>query len=400
MVPEDWEVRSLGSLGEFKNGINKSAEDFGHGSPFINLMDVFGEKFIARDKEYGLVNSSAAERSLYNLCAGDVLFIRSSVKPSGVGLTTVVAEDLTATVFSGFLIRFRSNKELSSQFSLHCFYESGFRKSVISNSTVSANTNINQEVLKRLLIPLPPTLAEQERIAAALSDADALIAAEEALIQKKRAVKAGAMQRLLSGEERLEGFGGEWENGQLGDALAAIVGGGTPSRTNRDYWNGDVFWATVKDLTSFSKTSTIETITSKAIQASATNLIPSGTLIISTRMAVGKAVIYDVPVAINQDLKALFPKRNLDPKFLFYWFELNAKMIEELGSGSTVKGISLGDLKSLPFPLPPPAEQRAIAAILSDMDAAILALERKAEKHRALKAGMAQQLLTGAVRLV
>ena len=102
VIPEGWNVNELGNLGKFKNGINKGSEDFGHGSPFVNLMDVFGISSISEVEHLGLVNSNDAEKKVYDLKKGDVLFIRSSVKPSGVGLTTIVAKDLANSVYSGF----------------------------------------------------------------------------------------------------------------------------------------------------------------------------------------------------------------------------------------------------------------------------------------------------------
>jgi type I restriction enzyme S subunit len=106
IIPEDWIIKTLGELGSFKNGINKDAEDFGYGSPFINLMDVFGVPIAAEITEkLGLVNSTLEEQKIYELKAGDVLFVRSSIKPEGVGLTTLIPNDLATTVFSGFLIQ-------------------------------------------------------------------------------------------------------------------------------------------------------------------------------------------------------------------------------------------------------------------------------------------------------
>ena len=82
VIPEEWQARPLGALGSFKNGINKAAIDFGHGSPFINLMDVFGVPKAAETTDgLGLVNSTLAEQKTYELRGGDVLFVRSSVKP-------------------------------------------------------------------------------------------------------------------------------------------------------------------------------------------------------------------------------------------------------------------------------------------------------------------------------
>ena len=153
VIPKDWNIVRLSELGEFKNGINKSSKAFGHGSPFINLMDVFGVSSIEASDELGLVDTTSAEQQTYDIREGDVIFIRSSVKPSGVGLTAVVEKYLPKTVYSGFLIRFRDSGALGSGFKRHCFYEEGFRKRVIDASSVSANTNINQDNLKRLLLP-------------------------------------------------------------------------------------------------------------------------------------------------------------------------------------------------------------------------------------------------------
>ena len=204
VIPEDWEIEELGSVGKFKNGINKSSEDFGHGSPFVNLMDVFGVRSISEVEHLGLVHSNDAEKNVYNLKEGDVIFIRSSVKPSGVGLTTVIIRDLPDTVYSGFLIRFRDNGTLETDFKKYCFAEDKFRRNVIANSTVSANTNINQDSLKKLALAYPKSSKEQKAIAQVLSDIDSAIAALEKRRAKTLAIKQGMMQELLTGMTRLK----------------------------------------------------------------------------------------------------------------------------------------------------------------------------------------------------
>jgi len=209
LIPDDWCLDRLGNLGKFKNGINKSADDFGFGFPFVNLMDVFGKPEVKGNEDFGLINSSELDKKEYAVNKGDVLFIRSSVKPSGVGLTTVVLSDLKETVYSGFLIRFRSNEQLVTEFKKHCFYEQAFRSRIISGSTVSANTNINQDTLKEILIAFPSSKDEQIAIANALSDVDALIEELEKLIAKKQAIKTATMQQLLTGRTRLPPFGFE-----------------------------------------------------------------------------------------------------------------------------------------------------------------------------------------------
>ncbi len=166
-------------------------------------MDVFDKPRTYNSSKMGLVNSSVSERKTYELIKGDVIFVRSSVKPSGVGLTTVILNSLSDTVYSGFLIRFRDNGILSDEYKVHCFYEEGFRKRLVDNSTVSANTNINQGVLKKLEIKIPTSKDEQIAIAEILTGMDNEIDILESKLLKCRMMKQGIMQDLLNGKIRI-----------------------------------------------------------------------------------------------------------------------------------------------------------------------------------------------------
>ena len=153
-LPEGWFRVPLGELGSFTNGINKNAMDFGFGVPFV--------------------------------------------KPSGVGLTALVERTLERTVYSGFLIRFRPEpNRFAMPFLRHCFQNEEFRRNLISKSTVSANTNINQVSLRQIETTLPP-IHEQHRIAEILSTLDETIEQTEALIAKYQQIKAGLMQDLFT----------------------------------------------------------------------------------------------------------------------------------------------------------------------------------------------------------
>lgn len=158
--------------------------------------------------------------------------------------------------------------------------------------------------------------------------------------------------------------------------LVTIRGGGTPSRTVPEYWNGNIRWATVKDFKSTELAETQESITPAGIRDSATNIIPAGSVIIPTRMAVGKAAISTIDMAINQDLKALLPTGEIDTRFLLQFMLSQGDYLESQAQGATVKGIKLDLLRSLPFPRLARAEQRRIAAILDKADA----IRRKREQ--------------------
>jgi len=165
-----------------------------------------------------------------------------------------------------------------------------------------------------------------------------------------------------------------WENFEFGDIVEKIKGGGTPSKQNQEYWNGDIYWASVKDMEEgkYKLSSTQDTITQIGLENSASNLIPKDTLIIATRMGLGRAFINEVDLTINQDLKAIFPKKEfIDTKFLLWWYVNNGKYIESLGNGATVKGIRLEHLKAIKISLPPLPTQKRIASILSAYDDSI-----------------------------
>ena len=192
----DWEEKKLGDIGNFKNGLNKNKKDFGFGSPFVNLMDVFGQCELNNQK-FDLVNSNDKDKELYNLVKGDVLFIRSSVKRTGVGETVIIQEDLLNTVYSGFLIRFRDDqKSLYQNFKKYCFSSHYFRKELLSFATSSANTNINQESLNKINISFP-SLKEQQKIATYLSAIDIKIESVHQQIKKTQAFKKGLLQQMF-----------------------------------------------------------------------------------------------------------------------------------------------------------------------------------------------------------
>lgn len=377
-IPESWEVFALGELGDFKNGINKGKEDFGFGFPFVNLLDVFGKPRINPKSGFGLINSTDLERKFYELKRGDVLFVRSSVKPEGVGLTTLVTNDFPKAVFSGFLIRFRDKGKLIDEYKEHCFNDQRFRNQLIVRSTVSANTNINQDALKELCIPVPPP-PEQRAIAAALSDVDALLASLDALIAKKRLIQQGAMQELLTGKRRLPGFSGEWEVKRLGEILKLHYG------------------QSQKGVSSLGGNFPI--FGTGGIVGSTNHYVYDRPSII-----IGRKGTIDIPQYVDTPFWAIDTTYYTEvgelayPKFLYYlfttidWYSYN--------EASGVPSLSAPTLDKIEIRLPKEPEQRAISDVLSDMEAEIHSLEQQREKSRLIKQGMMQELLTGRTRLV
>lgn len=175
-----------------------------------------------------------------------------------------------------------------------------------------------------------------------------------------------------------------WIVATLGDVLLNVIGGGTPSRKISEYFEGTIPWFTVKDMKSLRPNDAEEHISSVAIRDSATNLIPANTLIVATRISLGKAIKPTMACAINQDLKALIVAQGISSDFLLYWVIAHSSVIQDAGSGTTVSGIRLETLHSFSLHLPPKNEQTRIVAkleeLLSDLDAGVAELKAAQKK--------------------
>ncbi len=173
-----------------------------------------------------------------------------------------------------------------------------------------------------------------------------------------------------------------WQTKNLGD-VCDVVSGGTPPKDKPAYYSGDIPWATVRDLKQEVVSSTEFKITREAIKSSATNIIPSGNIVIATRVGLGKVCLLGQDTAINQDLRGIIPHdpKKLDVRFLFWWLKSIADLIVAEGTGATVQGVKLPFVKSLQVPLPPLPEQHRIVTILDEAFDGIATAKANAEKN-------------------
>ncbi|WP_143245317.1 restriction endonuclease subunit S [Aeromonas veronii] len=189
----------------------------------------------------------------------------------------------------------------------------------------------------------------------------------------------------------------EWLHCTLENILTTIVGGGTPSKDNSDFFQGNIPWMSVKDMNKHVLTDTIDHISEEAVANSSTNVIPAGVPIVATRMSLGKIVVATFDSAINQDLKALFIPSQVNTGYFVYWYRSIAKHIESLGTGTTVKGIRLDDLRNLNFPLIPAAEQKEIADQLDKLLAQVEATQARLARIPDIIRQFRQSVLAAAV---
>jgi type I restriction enzyme S subunit len=404
VIPEDWESSTIRDIASSERnsivggpfGSDLVAKDYvERGVPVIRGQNMGGQWVSGA---FVFVTPAKATSLAANLAhPGDIVFTQRGT----LGQVSLVPnQPFEAYLVSQSQMKLSVNRDLVDPvFLLHVFTSEKQQELIRGRTIQTGVPHINLGILRTIPVQIP-TLVEQHAIAEALSDVDGLIGALEKLIAKKQLIKQAAMQQLLTGKTRLPGFSGKWETKTLGNVVERFVGGGTPSRANPAYWGNEIPWVTVKDFATFNPFQAQERITKLGLLNSATNLISAGTLITSTRMALGKAAIYEVDVAINQDLKALILRPDVAVEFLFHWFSHFGESIDSLGSGSTVKGISVNELKRLPISFPAKDEQLAIATVVTDLDTEVTALERRRDKTRQIKQGMMQQLLTGRIRLV
>lgn len=188
-----------------------------------------------------------------------------------------------------------------------------------------------------------------------------------------------------------------WVVAPLGELLTEVLGGGTPDKSKAENFRGDIPFMTVKDMHSRFIDDTQDHISQEALASSSSRVIPADTLVIASRMSLGKIARPTRAVAINQDLKALFLQKGVSKPYIEYAWRANAARIQAMGTGTTVKGIRLEDIRGLELPVAPAAEQTRIADQLDTLLARIQACQDRLESIPALLKRFRQAVLNSAV---
>lgn len=296
-----------------------------------------------------------------------------------------------------------------------------FGKHAMGNTVKATVDSLRLPTFQNFKFAIPKSTAEQTAIAAALSDTDALIGSLKTLIAKKQAIKLSAMQNLLSGKIRLPEFAQrpdgspktthqteqgllpeDWEVVELGK-VAEIKSGGTPSTHQPEFWNGHILWCTPTDITSLSGkylSDTNRKISELGLKNSVADLLPIGSVLMTSRATIGECAIASLPMTTNQGFKNFICNERINNEFLYYLLSNQKDKFIELCNGSTFLEISTTQVRKFLITIPKSTtEQTAIAQLLSDMDAEIEALECRLKKTQSLKQGMMQALLSGKIRL-
>lgn len=332
------------------------------------------------------------------LSDGDVVLVKTG---STFGKTAYIDRLPWPTTLNPQIVVFKKLKIHAKLFA-YFMASKNIQEQISSVIVGGAIPTLSQEQVYAFDIVYPPDAKEQAAIAEALSDIDSLISSLQQLIEKKKAIKKGAMQELLTGKKRLPGFSEEWSKQQLGD-ICNIVNGGTPSTSIAEFWNGKILWCTPTDITSCSTKyiyTTESKITESGLKASSATLLPKGALLLCSRATIGEVRIAGNTICTNQGFKSLVVHQNISNEWLYYMVHVLKPNMLEKAIGSTFLEISKKDLAELDIIVPEFTEQKAIAQVLSDMDSEIEQLEKKLSKYQQIKQGMMQELLTGRIRLV
>ena len=406
VIPEEWEEVRLTELVSYgpKNGYSGQSGKKSRGTPTLSLSATSSGCLVLNEETIKRLDETIDPRSDLYLKPGDVLVQRSNT-PDLVGTTAVFNGPPETYVYPDLMMRMRFREDATAHWFWRYANSNSGRRFFVSVAAGSSGSmpKISGEKLRAMQLPHPP-LPEQRAIAKALSDMDALLAALDRLIAKKRDLKQAAMQQLLTGQSRLPGFHEEWVVKRLNE-LADIRSGGTPSTSVAHFWDGNIPWCTPTDITALNGHKylgeTNRLITPLGLKASSSEMIPAHSIVMTSRATIGECAINTVPVSTNQGFKNFVPFDSTDVDFLYYLLTTQKQGFISLCGGSTFLEIGKTQLIAYQVNLPnAKAEQTAIASVLSEMDAELATLEQRRDKTRALKQGMMQELLTGRTRLV
>lgn len=395
VIPEDWELRAIRDVCRLINGRGfKPFEWKSTGLPIIRIQNLNG----SQDFNYydGLYDPKI------EVMPDQLLFAWSGSRGTSFGPHIWIGPKGLLN-YHTWKVAVRDS-EIDQNFFFHALKQLTL---FIEDKAHGASALVHTQKweMEGFQFPAPTCQVEQRAIATALSDVDALLEELDRLIAKKRDIKQAAMQQLLTGETRLPGFEGEWKIIPLGSLGRFLKGSGVK---RDDAMSGNIpcvrygeIYTLHNDVIREFHSWISDVVAQSAVPIQKGDVLFAGSG--ETKEEIGKSValIDEVAAYAGGDI-VILRTNNADPAFLGY--ALNQPSVirqkSRLGQGDAVVHISAASLAKVIVKVPRFEEQSAIAAVLSDMDTEIHALEQRRSKTAELKQGMMQELLTGRTRLV
>jgi type I restriction enzyme, S subunit len=391
VIPEDWECVELDQLNPFITSGSRGWADFysEYGDPFVRITNMFRESISLdlQDLRYVNLPIGANEGKRTQLYDGDFLISITA----DIGIISYVDNRIQKPAYINqhiALVRFDKEK-VNSQFISYFLSHESSQKWFRGGTDQGAKAGMSLITVRKIKTAIPP-LQEQEAIACTLSDIDALIESLDQLLTKKRQIKQGTMQELLTGKKRLSTFKNKWEEKYLGDVAEIVMGQSPKSSCYNTKGQG---LPLIQGNADILNRQTIKRIFTTEI----TKRGKYGDIIMSVRAPVGEIARAVFESCIGRGVCAI----RYDNDFLYHYLIWRESDWVGLSKGSTFDSVNSADIRSFKLFIPnEPQEQIEIANILSDMDAEIGSIESKLSKTRQLKQGMMHELLTGRIRLV
>ena len=404
-IPEDWDIIKLGDVVDISSGSTPSRyiESNFTGSTCWLTSGELKTHYIYDTKEK-ISETAASQLRLYP--KGTVVIAMYGLEADGVRGTCSIL-NVPATI-SQACMAFVNFRQIDNEY-FYYWYTSNGNLIGTRYAQGTKQQNLSPEIIKSIKIPVPKNISEQKRVATALSNVDALIAELGRLIEKKRAIKQGAMQQLLTGKKRLKGFTEPWVEKQLGKI--GFTFSGLTGKTKNDFGTGNAKYITFLNVLNnpILKSDLFEEVTIK--QGERQNSCHKGDLFFNTSSETPEEVGICAMLETEQDSLYLnsfcfgyrLNDNNIVPEYLAYYFRSNEgrKLMTVLAQGVTRYNMSKSAFNNAKILMPMNAvEQKAIADVLKNMDKEMETIEAKKVKYVQIRQGMMQQLLTGKIRLV
>jgi len=394
VIPEDWNIESIGKVFNLVNGVAFKPSDWKQqGTPIIRIQNLNDPS-----AHFNYSQLPVPERN--RVATGDLLFAWSGTVGTSFGARIWHGPE---GVLNQHIFKVTMDEEhITRRFSLIVFSRVEEDIAKQAHGFKASFLHVKKSDLIKIKLPVPPVY-EQRAIATTLSDVDALLEELDRLITKKRDIKQGTVQQLLTGETRLPGFEGEWKTVSLGDIAAFYKGKGLPKSAISTFGEqpcihyGELFTQYgVKIEKTISRTDErFDSFLSAAndVLMPTSDVTPSG-------LAKASCVTSDNVILGGDILVIRTDPNRVNGIFLSSIIRNDADQVLRLVTGTTVYHLYGSDMKKFIFSIQSLAEQNAIVATFSDMDTEIQALEQRRKKTAELKQGMMWDLLTGRTRLV
>ena len=385
-VSGEWEKSELGKFTQEITRVNSNSD-----APIMMISAANG--FILQSNKYSKEMTGQSLKKYIELHAGEFAYNHGASKLKKYGACFCLDLDKARIPFVYHCFKLtEGNTKFFSYLLNRTQLDSELARYISSSARMDGLLNISYTDYMKINISVP-TLAEQQKIADFLSNVDSIITTETKILKNLQKKKKALMQKLFTQQLRFKSDDGtdfpEWEEKKLGD-VCSYIGGGTPSKKVKEYWNGNINWASVKDITGKYLYETQDKISQLGADSSATNICEPDSLLLITRMSPGKTVITKCITAINQDLKIV--KSDINVEFLHLLFQSIQTKIDEKTSGTTVKGISIEGLNQIDIRLPCKAEQQKIADCLSSLDSLIQTQQKVVTTWQQRKKALLQQM--------